>query len=69
MGRRNITLVGCALLLIGIGLVGGARTFGQAVTGMALSGAGAGIGELTALAGQVDSSVVRYTTSNFDQSF
>lgn len=51
MGRRNITLVATTILLLGIGLVGGARTFGQAVTGMALAGAGAGVGELTALAG------------------
>jgi len=53
MGRRNITLVGCSLLLTGTGLVGGARNFGMAVTGMALGGVGAGICELTALAGYV----------------
>ena len=51
MGRRNITLIGCILLLVGTGLVGGAKNFGMAVTGMALGGAGAGICELTALAG------------------
>ena len=53
MGRRNITLAGCVLLLLGIGLVGAAKNFGQAVGGMALAGAGAGIGELTALSGYV----------------
>lgn len=53
MGRRYITLMGCVLLILGIGLVGGAHGFNQACAGMALAGAGAGIGELTALAGYV----------------
>lgn len=51
MGRRYITLLGCGLLVLGIGLVGGAHELPQAIAGMALAGAGAGIGELTALAG------------------
>jgi len=51
MGRRYITLMGCLLLIVGVALVGSTQTFGQAVTGMAFAGAGAGIGELTALAG------------------
>jgi MFS family permease len=51
MGRRYISLVGCLLLIIGVILVGTSHSFGQAVTGMAFSGAGAGIGELTAISG------------------
>jgi MFS family permease len=51
MGRRYIALMGCALLCVGAALVGTTHTIGQGVTGMALAGAGAGIGELTALAG------------------
>jgi MFS family permease len=54
IGRRNITLVGGLILIVGIILVGTAHRFGQAVTGMTLAGAGAGIAELTALAGWVD---------------
>jgi MFS family permease len=50
-GRRLITLVGSLLIMTGIVIVGTAHTFGQAVTGMALAGGGAAIGELTALAG------------------
>jgi len=51
MGRRYIALMGCTLLCVGAALVGTTHTIGQGVTGMALAGAGAGIGELTALAG------------------
>jgi hypothetical protein len=43
--------MGCALLCVGAALVGTTHSIGQGVTGMALAGAGAGIGELTALAG------------------
>jgi MFS family permease len=53
LGRRSITLVGSIIIMIGLVLIGTAHTFGQAVTGMALSGAGAGICELTSLAGYV----------------
>jgi MFS family permease len=45
--------------MVGIALIGGARNFGMGVTGMALSGAGAGICELTALAGISDIVPVR----------
>lgn len=62
VGRREITLVGSVIIMVGIVLVATAHTFGQAVTGMALSGAGAGICELTALAGFV--AVIPHTTSN-----
>lgn len=51
LGRRNITLFGSVIIMVGIALIGSAKNFGQAVAGMALSGAGAGICELTALAG------------------
>lgn len=50
-GRRNIALAGVIFVIIGVALVGSARSFGQAVTGMAISGAGAAASELTALAG------------------
>ena len=50
-GRRNITLMGCAAIIIGIIIVATSHSFGQIVTGMAIAGAGAGIGELTALSG------------------
>jgi MFS family permease len=52
-GKRYIALFGAALLCTGCAVVGTAHSFGQAVAGMALSGAGAGIGELTGLAGFV----------------
>lgn len=51
LGRRNITLGGSAIICIGIALIGSAPSFGQAVAGMALSGIGAGVCELSALAG------------------
>ena len=52
-GRRNISLLGCAFLAVGIILTATAQTFAQGVAGMALAGAGAAVGELTALAGLV----------------
>ena len=52
-GRRNITLVGSILIMAGCAIVGTAHSFGQTIVGMTLAGAGAGIGELTALAGFV----------------
>jgi MFS family permease len=51
VGRREIALVGSIVICIGIAVVGSAHSFGQGVTGMSLAGAGAGICELTALAG------------------
>ena len=50
-GKRYIALFGATLICVGIIVLGTAHTFGAGVTGMALSGAGAGIGELTGLAG------------------
>lgn len=54
LGRRNITLAGSIIIMAGIALIGSAHSFGQAVGGMALSGAGAGICELTSLAGYTE---------------
>lgn len=51
VGRRNITLIGSVAIMLGCIIAGTAHTFGQGVTGLALAGAGAGIGELTALSG------------------
>lgn len=51
LGRRNIALVGTLLLCIGCILLGTAHNMGQALAGMSISGAGAAVGELTALAG------------------
>ncbi|KIW98275.1 uncharacterized protein Z519_01859 [Cladophialophora bantiana CBS 173.52] len=59
LGRRNITLFGSMVIIVGIALIGSAHSFGQAVTGMTLSGAGAGVCELTALAGLSDIVPVR----------
>jgi MFS family permease len=59
LGRRNITLVGSIMIMVGISLIGGARNFEMGVAGMTLSGAGAGICELTALAGISDIVPVR----------
>lgn len=50
-GKRYIALFGSVSICIGCALVGSAHTFGQALVGMALSGVGAAIGELTGLAG------------------
>ena len=58
LGRRTITLVGSIIIMVGIALIGSAHSFGQAVAGMAISGAGAGICELTALAGYINATIV-----------
>ena len=50
-GQRNIVLGGSLLIMVGLVIVATSHSFGQAVAGMAISGAGAGVGELTALAG------------------
>jgi MFS family permease len=51
VGRRYIALLGCILLIVGMVLIGTAHEIGRAIGGMALAGVGAGIEELTALAG------------------
>jgi MFS family permease len=50
-GKRYIALFGSFCICLGCALVGSAQSFGQAIVGMALSGVGAAIGELTGLAG------------------
>jgi hypothetical protein len=50
-GRRNITLGGGLILMMGCIILATAQKFGQGVVGMSFAGAGAAIGELTALAG------------------
>lgn len=52
-GKRYIAIFGAVLLCIGCAVMGTAHTLGQAVVGQAFAGAGAGIGELTGLAGLV----------------
>ncbi|KAH7142914.1 major facilitator superfamily domain-containing protein [Dactylonectria estremocensis] len=59
LGRREITLMGLVIIMVGLALIGSAHSFGQAIAGMSLSGAGAGICELTALAGISDIVPVR----------
>ncbi|KJY00781.1 hypothetical protein TI39_contig312g00027 [Zymoseptoria brevis] len=48
-GRRDITMIGPGAICVGIVIVATAHSFAQVVGGMALSRAGAGIRELTAL--------------------
>jgi MFS family permease len=55
-GRRNITLGGSIFIMVGLVLVGTAHHFAQAIAGLTLAGAGAGVNELTALAGYLPSS-------------
>ena len=50
-GRRYISLTGAIVLCVGLIIIGTAQTMAQAIVGMATSGVGAAIGELTALAG------------------
>lgn len=50
-GKRYIALFGSALLCIGCIVLGTAKSFGAALVGEALAGAGAGMGEITGLAG------------------
>lgn len=50
-GKRNISILGSTLIMLGIILTATAKVFAQGVAGMTIAGAGAAIGELTALAG------------------
>lgn len=56
LGRRYICIFGSLLLVIGSIVLGVTKNLGSAVTGEAIAGIGAGICELTALAGYVFSS-------------
>jgi hypothetical protein len=51
LGRRIITLGGGISLMMGCIILATAHQFGQGIVGMSFAGAGAAIGELTALAG------------------
>ena len=59
LGKRNIALFGALSICVGIVILGTAHHFAQGVVGMALAGVGAGIGELTGLAGLAESVPVR----------
>ncbi|KAJ9611234.1 hypothetical protein H2200_004417 [Cladophialophora chaetospira] len=54
VGRRNITLGGGLMLMMGCIVLATAKSFGAGVVGMGFAGAGAAIGELTALAGTAE---------------
>ncbi|KAF2211094.1 hypothetical protein CERZMDRAFT_43939 [Cercospora zeae-maydis SCOH1-5] len=58
-GKRYIALFGATLLCVGCIVLGTAHQLGQALAGMALAGAGAGIGELTGLAGLAETVPVK----------
>lgn len=50
-GKRNIAILGSILILVGTIVTATAHSFTQGVVGMTIAGAGAAVGELTALAG------------------
>ncbi|KAK3070117.1 hypothetical protein LTR53_011017 [Teratosphaeriaceae sp. CCFEE 6253] len=58
-GKRYIAIFGALLLCVGCAVLGTAHTLGQALVGMSMSGAGAGIGELTGLAGLAETVPVK----------
>lgn len=51
IGRRYVCLLGGLLLCVGCVVMGTAHRFRDGIIGMVLCGAGAAIGEMTALAG------------------
>ena len=51
VGRRNVALCGSISICVGIIIVGTAHKPAQVIVGMIFAGAGAAVGELTALAG------------------
>jgi hypothetical protein len=59
MGRRYVALIGAALVCIGMIIVGTAHRMDVAIGGMAVAGAGAGLGELVAAAGVAELAPVR----------
>ncbi|KAH7384489.1 major facilitator superfamily domain-containing protein [Pyrenochaeta sp. MPI-SDFR-AT-0127] len=59
-GKRYIALFGSFCICLGCILVGTGQSFAQLIAGMALSGAGAGIGELSGLAGLAEVVPVKY---------
>ncbi|KAK6396573.1 hypothetical protein LTR65_008471 [Meristemomyces frigidus] len=58
-GKRYIAILGAMCLCVGCAVLGTAHTLGQALVGMSLCGAGAGIGELTGLAGLAETVPVK----------
>ncbi|KAL6252689.1 hypothetical protein RBB50_000408 [Rhinocladiella similis] len=51
LGRRYVALIGASLLVVGMAVCGSAFSMNQFIAGMCISGGGAGICELTCLAG------------------
>ncbi|KIW37708.1 uncharacterized protein PV06_10339 [Exophiala oligosperma] len=60
LGRRVIAISGAVTLCVGCIIFGTSHTFAQALVGMAVAGAGAAVGELTALAGTSDMVPVKH---------
>lgn len=60
IGRRYTVIAGATLITIGSILVASCYTFAQALIGMIFGGIGAGICELTALAGVAEISPVKW---------
>lgn len=58
-GKRYIAIIGAGCLVIGCAVMGTAHSLGHALVGQAFAGAGAGIGELTGLAGLAETVPVR----------
>ncbi|ERS99531.1 hypothetical protein HMPREF1624_04733 [Sporothrix schenckii ATCC 58251] len=54
MGRRYVALLGCGLVVVGQLVCAFAHNMNSFIAGMAVSGVGAGINELTALAGTAE---------------
>ncbi|OQV00814.1 hypothetical protein CLAIMM_06262 [Cladophialophora immunda] len=59
VGRRWIVLAGGVSIVVGSIVIATTHTFGQAVAGMAIAGAGGGICELSALAGIAEIAPIR----------
>jgi MFS family permease len=59
-GKRYIALFGASLLIIGCAVMGTAQTLAAGLVGQAFAGAGAGIGELTGLAGLAETVPVKH---------
>ena len=54
VGRRWVAMIGGVLIIVGCAVLGTAHTMAVAIGGMAIAGAGAGLGELTATAAVVE---------------
>ena len=54
VGRRWVAMIGGILIIVGCAVLGTAHTMPVAIGGMAIAGAGAGLGELTATAAVVE---------------